>query len=198
MSRPSPAIKESRLSRDRVVEILTYDPLSGHFLWKLGKRRGQRAGCLLKSGYITIFVDGAGYAAHRLAWIYAQGSWPTDQIDHIDGNKANNATANLREATNSQNGFNKPSRGYSYSPREKQYRASIQVNGKAIWLGYHDTPEAALAAYLKARGKYAGDFAVPRQSNSNSVDSATLDGTPAAQSLPRAPGAAGNYSGRPA
>ncbi len=46
------------------------------------------------------------YKAHRLAWFYVHGVWPKEQIDHINGDKADNCIANLRLADFSKNQAN--------------------------------------------------------------------------------------------
>jgi hypothetical protein len=40
----------------------------------------------------------------------------------------------------------------------KKWSARIRVNGKEIWLGNHDTPEAAKAAYDAAADRYHKEF----------------------------------------
>lgn len=86
------------LTVERLRELLDYDPETGVFRWKEPRRKcrvGEVAGSLRKDGYVKIQVDGRFYQAHRLAWLCVYGVWPS-AIDHIDGNRANNAIANLR------------------------------------------------------------------------------------------------------
>jgi hypothetical protein len=95
------------LKLERLQEVLHYDPETGIFTWLKVKHRtirpGDEAGRFSPYGYITVKVDQIEYMAHRLAWFYMTGAWPTDQIDHRDRNRANNRWVNLREATNKQN-----------------------------------------------------------------------------------------------
>ena len=55
------------------------------------------------NNYGVIRVDGARYKTHHLVWLYMTGALPDGVIDHIDGNRQNNAFANLRLGTQAQN-----------------------------------------------------------------------------------------------
>ena len=93
------------------------------------------------------------------------GHWPTKQIDHKNGERADNAFANLREATqqlNSENlrraradnktGYLGVFRHYYIHKRDGQrFVACIQVDGRLRKIGLFLTPEAAHAAYLEAK-----------------------------------------------
>ena len=68
--------------------------------------KGKEAGTLEKTGYIRIKLNGHKYMAHRLAWFYEYGKWPTKEIDHKDNIKHHNWIDNLREATRSENIIN--------------------------------------------------------------------------------------------
>lgn len=114
-----------------------------------------------KDGYIKVGVFGKTYSAHRIAWFYVRGRWPVGDIDHIDGNKANNAFSNLREVPhriNSQNRVKASKEsssgflGVSTAPFSK-WVARIAVDGKNKYLGHYTTPEAAHEAYLSAKRK---------------------------------------------
>ena len=98
------------LTVERLRELLHYDSDTGVFTWRVyrspGAKKGDVAGCVNEGGYIATQVDRKHYLSHRLAWLYVYGAWPIDEIDHKDGNPANNHIANLRDVTrltNSQN-----------------------------------------------------------------------------------------------
>lgn len=149
-------------SVEQVRELLDYDPVSGVLVWRkrvCGHRNaGDIAGHLCKfNGYRLIGIKGSLHGAHRLAWLHFHGAWPADQIDHIDGNRANNAIANLRPATNAQNRQNVHRVwGASgvlgvYRTANGRFRAVITKAGKQIALGTYPTIELASEAYLVAK-----------------------------------------------
>ncbi|MFP5340357.1 MAG: HNH endonuclease signature motif containing protein, partial [Gammaproteobacteria bacterium] len=103
---------QHQLSQDRLKQLLNYDPETGRFSWKVSARtkrpdRPFGAGCLSPAGYVVLRVDQKLYPAHRLAWLYMNGSWPSKDLDHIDGRRVNNAIANLREAEQVENQQNR-------------------------------------------------------------------------------------------
>jgi len=96
------------LTQIKLKNILNYNKTTGLFIWK--KRLSNRvkintiAGCVNKTlGYRVITLYGIHYYAHRLIWLYEKGIWPIHQIDHIDGNRANNTFTNLRDITLNEN-----------------------------------------------------------------------------------------------
>lgn len=107
-----------------------------------------------------IGIDGKRYLAHRLAWFYVTGYWP-ELIDHVDGNRSNNAWSNLREANkliNQQNRHNESSfneTGLLGAFRVGgRFKSSIRYGGKSHHLGYFDTAEQAHAAYVSAKREH--------------------------------------------
>jgi hypothetical protein len=92
------------------------------------------------------------------------GVWPKNDIDHRDLNRTNNAIANLREGTRSQNMANTRARG-NYGKgvwlhkSSGLFAASIRAGGVKRHLGYFKTPEAAHAAYCQAALVLNGEFA---------------------------------------
>lgn len=155
--------------RDR----LHYDPDTGEFTWVLSNRTdkiGKRAGTVLPVGYIQFALCGHKQYAHRLAWLYMTGSWPVDQLDHINGNKSDNRWCNLREATNAQNGANRGAQrnnrtsGLKGVFRDRRLRirpwvSYITRNRENYRLGRFDTAEEAHLAYRAAAARLHGDFA---------------------------------------
>lgn len=86
------------------------------------------------------------------------------EIDHVDGDGLNNRRDNLRKATTEQNQRNQRlnclnTSGYKgVTMCGGKWQSRIQVRGKQIFLGRHDTPGAAHAAYCEASAKYHGEF----------------------------------------
>jgi len=81
--------------------MFQYNPCTGQFT-----KNGKPVGWRRKDGYIFI-SQGRGklYLAHRLAWKFIYGRWPTE-IDHLDGNPSNNSMWNLKEVSHQENLFN--------------------------------------------------------------------------------------------
>lgn len=81
------------VSADRLRSLLHYDPETGLFtrnVSRQGFHADTEAGTFHKqSGYILVGVDRKHYRAHRLAWLYMMGEWPSE-VDHINGDRADN------------------------------------------------------------------------------------------------------------
>lgn len=167
MTKPNKA-KEAQLTQERLKEQLHYDPETGAFTWRISKGR-KRAGAPAGSwqqGRLKIYIGGANFFAHRLAFLYMNGHWPEELVDHRDGDPTNNRWKNLREATNAQNLMNR--RAFrnkkidlkGVMPVGKRYKATIKYPGdtKTTHLGYYDTPEEAYEAYRKVAEALQGEF----------------------------------------
>jgi len=158
------------ITAEELRSILAYNPETGAFTWKVTasnrRQAGELAGCKCKrSGYMLIGYKGVVYPAHRLAWLHVYGTWPTMDIDHINGIPGDDRICNLRLATHQQNMSNRGrqknnSSGYKgvYRHQEK-WRARITVAGKSVSLGVYHNPEEAHRAYAEAASRYNGDFA---------------------------------------
>lgn len=155
---------EERITVERLREVLHYDPLTGLFKWRSSRRKcipGQTAGTTRKNSYVIIRVDYVQYYAHRLAWLYMNGRLPVEQIDHINRVKNDNRWANLREATQKQNGENRPPiigtrsgvTGVTKHLRDNLWVARITHNRKKITLGYFKTIEEATACRRRAEAE---------------------------------------------
>lgn len=159
------------ITQERLKELLDYNPESGEFRWKAHRKNallvGSIAGSTHRTGYRQIKVDYVLYKAHRLAWMYVYGEMPELSIDHIDMDKANNAISNLRMATKSQNGYNRPIqrhnttgyKGVSKIKGKDRWIAQIRNNGAPVKLGWFSSPEDAHNAYCAAAKKFHGEFA---------------------------------------
>ncbi len=156
-------------------EVLHYDPETGAFTWLRVRSgvssAGKAAGSVFthpNTGhrYLIIGVFCQRYRAHRLAVFYMTGQWPSDEVDHKDGDGLNNRWDNLRVATRSQNHANSKrasdnTTGFKgvRKQRNGRYQARIAIKGKRLHLGTFQTPEAAHAAYCKAAKELFGEFA---------------------------------------
>jgi hypothetical protein len=153
-------MRNPHITAEKLRQITAYNAESGELIWKvmLNPRGpvGATVGNLMATGYRQTQMFGNKYYIHRLVWLYVTGSWPTSEIDHIDGNKSNNRFGNLREATVSENQQNrkKPQAnsalgllGVSRNGKHS-FRATIKFDGKFHHIGNFPTPEAAHAAYL--------------------------------------------------
>ena len=96
------------INADGLRRLFHYNPLTGIFTRLIavagrgGGRVGDRPGWVKPGrygGYLLICVERRIYRAHRLAWLYMTGNWPSAFLDHVDLNKKNNIFSNLREAT---------------------------------------------------------------------------------------------------
>lgn len=157
------------LTLQRLQELLSYEPITGKFTWLVqqGRRisKGSIAGSITNLGYCSIKIDGRPYQAHRLAWLYMYGVWPTHFIDHIDGIRSNNKPDNLREATHTQNTHNTEKRvnntsgfkGVTQIPNGK-FVAKIGINSRTQNLGTYATAELASEAYEKTAKNLHGVY----------------------------------------
>ena len=163
---------ENKLKLDALNEILSYDPETGIFTWKVNRstgtaRAGTEAGTLTSNGHRQIGLNGIKYYAHRLAWLLHYGEWPTKYLDHIDNNPDNNRISNLREATHAENLWNTKMqsnnatgyKGASFHKPSGRFMAKIRIDGKRKHLGYYPTAKLAHEAYKSAANKLFGEFA---------------------------------------
>lgn len=153
----------SGLTQSRLCEVLRYDRDTGAFFWikSTSKKKlvGKIAGNITR-GYWEIAIDGRQYKAHRLAWLYELGRWPVKDIDHINGERADNRFLNLREATRSQNCMNRGyRRGVAWHSQMGKWRAYITIKGRQKSLGLFDKKDEAFAARKIAEIKLYGEFA---------------------------------------
>lgn len=114
---------------------------------------GEPAGCVQKTGYLLVQVLGRKIRVHHAVWYLTHGSWPEQPLDHIDGEKLNNAPDNLRLSSDIHNkrAYQKTRgavgyRGVYFCKSKGKYRARAKVNGKMVNISYCDTAEEAAIA----------------------------------------------------
>jgi hypothetical protein len=134
----------------------TYDPLTGVF----NRIGGGVVGSENNQGYVVVYVGGTYYTAHRLAFLYVTGEWPSGVVDHINRTRNDNRWVNLRDVSSSENAKNTTR---SRSPRSQSgrlkgfvrrrwrgqmmYMAVARIGGKPRCLGYFKTAKQANEVY---------------------------------------------------
>ena len=178
-----------RVTPEMLRRLLDYDPGTGRLFWvarsaelfrATAGRSAEHACANWNARYAGTeaftSVDRDGYRhgsvfnrnifAHRVVWAIVNDSFPTAEIDHIDGDPGNNRLANLRAASRSENVCNQRIRsdntsghkGVSWKKDRQVWEAHIGVNGKRKRLGGFSTKELAAAAYAEASAKNHGAF----------------------------------------
>lgn len=112
-------------------------------------------------GYVVCTIKYKPKAIHR----YLYPEWK--MIDHVNHNKLDNRSCNLREVTKSQNAMNSRAqkinktgyKGVYFNKRDRKYRAQIKHNKKGICIGLYNTPEEAAEAYNKKAKELFGEYA---------------------------------------
>jgi HNH endonuclease len=155
------------ISRERLMDVLSYDPDTGIFTWKIQSGRmkpGQVAGTKHSQGYVVISIDRKFYFAHRLAWIYVYGDLPEADMDHKNRVRNDNRISNLRKSDRTHNNANKPScrdglKGCHFVESVNKWRSTIKKDGIKIHIGYFNTELEANEAYFRIACILFGEFA---------------------------------------
>lgn len=160
-----------RPTAEQVRHLFDYDPATGSLRWRVAKARRIRPGALAATapnsdGYVGVKIDGRTYKAHRLAWAWVHGAWPEAEVDHINGDRADNRIANLRLATNKENARNRLTyknnrsgyRGVYWNSALQKWGAQIRTGGKRHHLGFFLVKEDAAEAYRVASPIVHGQF----------------------------------------
>jgi hypothetical protein len=151
------------ITQDELKSVLNYDLNTGLFVWvkPTGDRvkSGQIAGSLRPDGYVFTQINKRRFMNHRLAWLYVNGVWPSDEIDHIDGDRSNNRISNLRPATSKQNKENTSIRstntsghkGVHWDKSRQKWMAFVVHNRKFHNVGRFENVNDAITATKQAR-----------------------------------------------
>lgn len=177
-------------SQEVLRQLLDHDPETGALRWKerspewfppdcrMGPQTtaawwnkrfsGNPAFCRKEiHGHLVGTIFGERYKAHRIIWKIVHGVDPVGEIDHINGNPADNRLINLREATTQENCRNRKSRsgsssgyrGVSWNKSCQRWCAAIGAPGVPGHIGLFDDEKEAAMAYDAAASRHFGDFA---------------------------------------
>lgn len=150
-------------------ECFVCDFLSGSLVWKKRplshfidsrsqkiwntRYSGKKAGSQRKDTYWRVGINNKDQLVHRIVYMIHTGKELTLDIDHIDGNPANNSIENLRAVTHSQNLSNqkmslKNTSGTTgvYLNRHNKWCAQMKHKQKIWHIGSFDKIEDAILA----------------------------------------------------
>lgn len=168
--------RETRRDPAFLADILDYDPETGALFWKRREARhfspkaracdiagwntrhaGREAARILNSkGYVEVCIHNRRVCAHQVCFALYHGRWPSQSIDHIDGNRTNNRISNLREVSLQENARNMRGRadgrhfGVYARPDRGDWVARIRCGGRTAHLGVFATESAAIDARKRA------------------------------------------------
>lgn len=153
-----------------ILDALSYEPSTGVLRWRLrgrGEFSSDRAfnfwntkyggkvalAAIGSGGYLAGKLRGRYLSAHRAAFAIMTGSLPEGDVDHIDGDRANNRWSNLRVVTRSENCANRAMHknntsgevGVCFDNKSRKWRAKI----RSTVIGHFDNfADAATARRL--------------------------------------------------
>lgn len=150
----------------------TFEYRDGLLYWKAvthpnkGYLRDKPAGSMHKYGYRHITWMNKVHKAHRLIFLLHHGYLPPE-VDHINGNRADNRIENLRAANRSENQCNRGALasntsgypGVSWHKKSSSWAVRLMKDGKTRALGYFKDLELAGLVSAEARAKFHGQFA---------------------------------------
>lgn len=173
--------KHEDITPETCRKLIEYDPATGRLTWKMrdlryfADERSHRswnakwpgkpaiaAECRRPGGQLVRLIGqllDRPVKAHRVAWAIYYGEWPSGELDHINGNPADNRIENLRMVTRTENARNASMHadnrsgfaGVSWNKRTRKWTATLGINKRRKYLGEYDTPEAAWEARKKAQ-----------------------------------------------
>lgn len=152
------------IAQAELKELFNYDADIGVFTNKIDRGRvkaGDVSGTL-NTGYIRIRIYVDRYLAHRLAWLWVYGEFPSGDLDHINHDRLDNRIKNLRLADKVINGKNMSLgkrnssgiMGVSWNNKEKRWKAQISINKKRVYLGGFDDFFECACVRKSAENKY--------------------------------------------
>jgi|GEM_PF-1046918 len=151
------------LSQGEVKGRFDYNPETGIFI---DRATGKVAGTPNAAGYLMVRLGGKNIGLHRVAFLWMLGHYPSNMVDHANGDTSDNRWANLRPATARQNQQNRrPSDanfGYKGVKRGRHGRwtATIVVYGKIQQIpGSFESAYAAHQAYRAVATRLFGQYA---------------------------------------
>jgi hypothetical protein len=154
------------LTQERLKELIHYDPDTGVFSWRVdrghNKTKGMIAGNCNTLGYIDISINDKHYYAHRIAFLYMEGFFPENEVDHINRIRHDNKWRNLKHVSRQCNMRNQSLSkantsgitGVTWHKGGHKWVSQIMVAQKNKYLGLFKTLKEAAQARWEAEVKY--------------------------------------------
>lgn len=169
-------MEKSLPSPELLRQLFSYEPETGKLFWRRRaphffktlqefKRWNTRyankpAFRVNPQGYVSGMIFRQMHRAHRIIWAMQYGEWPEREIDHINGDRANNRLCNLRLVTRRENTLNQKRRRNNKSGRtgvsqlgNGKWRAYISEHGKIKHLGVFCALEDAIKVRVRAEAE---------------------------------------------
>ena len=150
------------ITQEYVRTVLNYDQDTGVFTWltTLSNRAcaGREAGSIKSNGYLSICINKRLFHAHRLAFLYMEGSMPIADTDHINGIRNDNRWCNLRRVSHAENCRNMGRKrinssgvtGVHWHRGASKWAAEIKISGRSQYLGLFKEISQAIDARKSA------------------------------------------------
>ncbi len=157
------------MDKKYLESLLSYDPNTGLFTWKINKGRvsaGSVCNNTQDQGYKKVNIDGKSYYLHRLVFLLEDGVFP-NVVDHINGDVSDNKRINLRKTSRAGNRRNSKVssnnisgvKNVHYNKKTSSYSVTMHVNGVRKSFGSFSTLEKAKQVADKAREDNHKEFA---------------------------------------
>ncbi len=169
-------MKENKLIT-KLKSLISYNQVTGVFTYKERAHAksfntrfaNKKAGRINDAGYETICVLGKSYLAHRLAYAFMAGRFPTKNyvIDHKNHMRSDNRWCNLRKCNRSENACSTFSKGrgrsyfkgVSFCKETGLWLSRLTKSGNVMFLGRFKHAIDAAIAYDGAANLYHGQYA---------------------------------------
>lgn len=124
---------------------------------------GMKAGCTHKNtGYVSVSVLGQRYQAHRVIWKLLKKEEPNGEIDHINGDRADNRIENLRLIDKQKNLLNQKLyrnnksgiHGVYFCKSKKKWCVQLTFKGVQKYYGSYELLEDAIAQRKKIQKEF--------------------------------------------
>ncbi len=146
-------------------KLFKYNKRTGVLSWRKRDRNltGVEAGGIdRRIGYRRVNIKHRLYLAHRIILAIVNGSWPSEQVDHINGNRSDNRLSNLRTVSRDENLLNKSMysnnktgvTGVNWHKQHRKWYVGIRANKKSKFVGLFDDLPSAIAARKSAERTY--------------------------------------------